>query len=592
MLVLDRAAGLLPFDATPLTAMDPAGLSLFASDAPNEPVDQFANPFRTADSADDSLFFLFPSTVRQDEPPLESIDHPIASSQMIAPAHYISRPAKSEPEFSAMRDELAMPPHADLTDPLSIKRKRADALLPLADDDAKTDLTAFLPPTDSFTASVYVPPTKRSRRAPNSSSFPNTTDSYSALSPHVLSDETKLISKPEPVSVPLVENSSSKSRSPTSRRRKKTIDKTSSSSGGSDSDSGSAVGSASGSRKVRTLSQMKTLARSHAPEVALTQDELQQIAAMRESDEELAASADMYRELLAFKQVLARSGYRLASISLDPFTDQEAADRDESFDFVLKRRIKPTAFASANPSNNPALDGGSSLSQVNPTYSRKRVKASAGDSPADSQGVSCTVCSKKMVGMDCLVRHFRHTHQELKPFWCPRCKGPYASEGTLWHHIRHVHSQNARKFRCSKCDASYDSYGAKTRHEHATHNTDTPEFVCSFEGCNREFNFPAHLESHAIQEHPGFRPFACTECSKRFNSANGLIRHKREVHRRTRAYRCTCGQSFAKKDHLKRHLLQRHGMSYERATDEMRKQPSPGLVHFMPPAAPAAAEAG
>ncbi len=44
-------------------------------------------------------------------------------------------------------------------------------------------------------------------------------------------------------------------------------------------------------------------------------------------------------------------------------------------------------------------------------------------------------------------------------------------------------------------------------------------------------------------------------------------------------------------DHLKRHLLQRHSMSYEKATEEMRKQPSPGLVHFMPPAAPAAAEA-
>lgn len=113
--------------------------------------------------------------------------------------------------------------------------------------------------------------------------------------------------------------------------------------------------------------------------------------------------------------------------------------------------------------------------------------------------------------------------------------------------IRNVHSETPRKFRCSKCDASYDSFGAKTRHEHATHNTDSPEFVCTFPDCSRAFNFPAHLESHALHYHPGFRPFGCTECSKRFNSANGLIRHKREVHRRNRAYSCSCGTTFAKK---------------------------------------------
>lgn len=226
------------------------------------------------------------------------------------------------------------------------------------------------------------------------------------------------------------------------------------------------------------------------------------------------------------------------------------------------------------------------------TRARKRTRMCEKVESAVSVGqrLGCMVCGKMMSDSDTLVRHFRHTHQGLKPFSCPKCRGFYSSEGTLWHHIRHVHAETPRKYKCSYCDATYDSFGAKTRHEHATHSSGSSQFVCSFKDCGREFDFPAHLESHAVQVHPGFRPFACHECPKSFPSANGLTRHAREVHQRPQAYSCSCNRSYSKRCHLKRHLLRVHGMSVERVQEEMNKQPHPGLLHMVPRAPPASTD--
>lgn len=232
------------------------------------------------------------------------------------------------------------------------------------------------------------------------------------------------------------------------------------------------------------------------------------------------------------------------------------------------------------------------VDDMNDMESRKRTRSLMKGESAWSEGrrLGCVVCGKIMSDIDTVVRHFRHAHQELKPFSCPRCRGFYSSEGTLWHHIRNVHTETPRKYRCSFCDASYDSFGAKTRHEHATHSSGSSQFVCSYKECGRAFNFPAHLEAHALQMHPGFRPFACDECPKSFPSANGLTRHAREVHQRPQAYSCSCKRSYSKRCHLKRHLLRVHGMSVERVQEEMKKQPHPGLLHMVPRAPPASTD--
>lgn len=221
---------------------------------------------------------------------------------------------------------------------------------------------------------------------------------------------------------------------------------------------------------------------------------------------------------------------------------------------------------------------------------RKRARTSLrssrdGGDAAGAQRHACGVCTKKMSDQGTLVRHFRHAHQEMKPFECPKCGGFYSSEGTLWHHISNVHSDTQRIHKCEYCDASYDSSGAKTRHVHGTHHVKRPLYSCPFPECPRTFVFPAHLEHHASHDHAGFRPFRCTECSKAFPSANGLVRHAREVHRREKAYTCpVCNAGLTKRCHLKRHLLNVHHLPVSSVDEEMKKHPNPGDISVMPSA--------
>ncbi|PXF48698.1 hypothetical protein BWQ96_01550 [Gracilariopsis chorda] len=337
-------------------------------------------------------------------------------------------------------------------------------------------------------------------------------------------------------------------------------------------------------KRKRSLSTLRSAALHNAPNVALSDAELCAIGDMHESELQLAQSKNVYFALQQFNHVLSRHQYRIKSIHLEPLAN------DAPFDFIVaKTPTPPTKEQTADSSNTPET---AHASEHHPRPAKRARHSTKVDSSSSATRLSCVVCRKSMADLETLVRHFRHTHQDLKPYSCPRCGGFYASENTLWTHISNVHTETPRKYKCSYCDASYDSFGAKTRHEHATHTTSNLPYTCSYEGCNLEFKFPAHLETHAARAHPGFRPFACNaeSCSKSFPSLNGLTRHRREVHDRVLVYRCSCGKTHPKRCHLKRHLLNVHKMSPERVKQEMKKQPHPGLLHIVPPGPPAACD--
>lgn len=362
------------------------------------------------------------------------------------------------------------------------------------------------------------------------------------------------------------------------------------------------------SGKKRTLSEMRSVAKRNAPNVSLSNDELVQISRMQESEASLAESKELYSSLSSFKRCLSKMGYRLASIYLDPAPRPDPAKptpdpADAPFAFVLNKTPAASQPPPEEPSNSygsipeqndsvpnrsksvtaPTVDKDPARTDPSPGQPRKRQRISH-QSEKDSgspgpQRHSCAVCTKKMSDLGTLVRHFRHAHQEMKPFTCPKCKGYYSSEGTLWHHISNVHSDLQRIHKCEYCDASYDSSGAKTRHVHGTHHVERPLYSCPFPDCARTFVFPAHLENHANFDHSGFKPFMCEQCTKAFSSANGLVRHSREVHRKGKAYTCPiCSGGLTKRCHLKRHLIKVHLMPLNVVEEEMKKHPNPGDI--------------
>lgn len=354
----------------------------------------------------------------------------------------------------------------------------------------------------------------------------------------------------------------------------------------------------------RELDTMRSVADKNAPNVSLSDVELLKISSMHESEAHLAESRELYSTLAAFKKCFAKYGYRLKSIALDVMSaaEREMPDSDDRpFDFILDKDpapVRPDSVGSelSGSDEEAMMEVGTKRSSFTMSATTSSVE---GDSPTmeseerprkrsrtcekaehstcpSSKRLSCAVCTRKMSDLGNLVRHFRHVHQERKPFMCPKCGGYYSSEGTLWHHISNVHTDCRRTHKCEFCDASYDSSGAKTRHVNGTHHGQKPTFFCGYQGCDRSFVFPAHLERHAITEHEGYKPFECSQCAKAFSSCNGLTRHEREVHRTEKAYTCPiCDNGITKRCHLKRHLQNVHRLPEEAVEEEMKKHPNP-----------------
>lgn len=355
--------------------------------------------------------------------------------------------------------------------------------------------------------------------------------------------------------------------------------------------------------RKRQLETMRSVAQKNAPNVSLSDAELTKISHMHESEEQLAESKELYSTLVAFKKCFAKHGYRIKSLCLDAMPSSEGATVDpeeRAFDFILDKKpltSRPDSVKSEFSGSHDDAPGDFAANRLSVTMSattssgegdsplfengerpRKRTRVSGkGENSSGPTGhrLSCAVCSRKMSDFGNLVRHFRHVHQELKPFMCPKCCGYYSSEGTLWHHISNVHTDARRTHQCDFCDASYDSSGAKTRHVNGTHRGQKT-FCCGFRGCDRTFVYPAHLEKHAIMEHDGYKPFECPQCLKAFSSSNGLTRHEREVHRTEKAYTCPlCDTGITKRCHLKRHLQNVHHLKGKVVDEEMKKHPNP-----------------
>ncbi|XP_078518057.1 uncharacterized protein LOC144782523 isoform X2 [Lissotriton helveticus] len=115
-------------------------------------------------------------------------------------------------------------------------------------------------------------------------------------------------------------------------------------------------------------------------------------------------------------------------------------------------------------------------------------------------------------------------------------------------------TEQDQKIYMSSTDKNYCVKGDYTRHL-KVHSRERP-YACT--ECKKRFFQKTHLIVHC-RIHSGEKPYMCTFCHKRFNRKDYLNEHIR-IHTGERPYKCTeCEKSFIQKSHLVYHQRKHTG---------------------------------
>ncbi|CAH1983466.1 unnamed protein product [Acanthoscelides obtectus] len=173
----------------------------------------------------------------------------------------------------------------------------------------------------------------------------------------------------------------------------------------------------------------------------------------------------------------------------------------------------------------------------------------------------CTRCEYKTTYKNYLAVHMmKHTGAKLT---CTKCDAPFIKKITLDDHILQKHpemiaSVSRKIYECTRCE--YKSTEARHLARHLMKHTGA-KLSCT--KCDATFILQRSLEHHVLRKHPEFtssvssKLHECTQCEyKTIHApylANHIIKHTGSK------LTCTkCDASFASKQSLHNHILQKH----------------------------------
>ncbi|XP_018095530.2 oocyte zinc finger protein XlCOF7.1-like [Xenopus laevis] len=135
---------------------------------------------------------------------------------------------------------------------------------------------------------------------------------------------------------------------------------------------------------------------------------------------------------------------------------------------------------------------------------------------------------------------------------CTECHRIFHSESTLGRHQRKVHKIE-KPFACSECGKRFKLCSKLATHQR--YHTGEKPFSCS--ECGKCFTHRSDLNRHR-KTHNGDKPFPCPECGKCFAQRSDLTRHHR-IHNGEKPFSCPeCGKCFSQRSLLNKHLVS-HG---------------------------------
>ncbi|XP_069059788.1 uncharacterized protein [Pleurodeles waltl] len=164
---------------------------------------------------------------------------------------------------------------------------------------------------------------------------------------------------------------------------------------------------------------------------------------------------------------------------------------------------------------------------------------------------NCSGCGKSFRWRSHFIAHER-IHTGEKPFTCGEC-GKRFRWSSQW--IDHERSHTGEQTHlCAECGETFHHSYALQRHQR-THSQGIKSQPLDTEQISVSAQCVEDLQTLARE-----KPYACTDCGKRFKLLDSLVIHQRKVHTGERPYICTkCERSFIRRHQLRAHYKMHRG---------------------------------
>ncbi|XP_078514829.1 uncharacterized protein LOC144773579 isoform X4 [Lissotriton helveticus] len=164
---------------------------------------------------------------------------------------------------------------------------------------------------------------------------------------------------------------------------------------------------------------------------------------------------------------------------------------------------------------------------------------------------NCSGCGKSFRWRSHFIAHER-IHTGEKPFTCGEC-GKRFRWSSQW--IDHERSHTGeRTHLCAECGETFHHSYALQRHQRIHSQAIKPQRL---DADQRSISAPCVEDLQTLARE---KPYACTDCGKRFKLLDSLVIHQRKIHTGERPYTCTkCERSFIRRHQLRAHHKMHRG---------------------------------